>query len=228
MKKIIILLLLFVGVSAIGQQMGFNYVEITAEENAEKAIAELFDSYMEGKDRKSGNIFLERLRQGGENGRTHRIVWIWELDNGGFVEEPGENESKAFWRGLRTLVDSWGEARAGRILNVRFGDEEKNSSIHIWDIKASDEEAFIAAQNTLVEEASSAFEDRLVGFGTYDVNTPNGATHWFLVSGEDINDHLSLYNALRKEHENAFSKYFKNRGEVEYAQDFMVKRIKTY
>ena len=112
MKKIIILLLLFVGINATAQQMGFNYVEITAEENAEKAIAELFDSYMEGKDRKSGNIFLERLRHGGENGRTHRIVWIWELDNGGFVEEPGENESKAFWRGLRTLVDSWGEARA--------------------------------------------------------------------------------------------------------------------
>ena len=74
MKKIIILLLLFVGSNATAQQMGFNYVEITAEENAEKAIAELFDSYMEGKDRKSGNIFLERLRHGGENGRTHRIV----------------------------------------------------------------------------------------------------------------------------------------------------------
>ena len=53
MKKIIILLLLFVGINATAQQMGFNYVEITAEENAEKAIAELFDSYMEGKDRKS-------------------------------------------------------------------------------------------------------------------------------------------------------------------------------
>ena len=107
MKKIIILLLLFVCMNAIAQQMGFNYVEITAEENAEKAIAELFDSYMEGKERKSGNIFLELLRHGGENGRTHRLVWLWELDNGGFVAEPGENESTAFWRGLRNLVVPW-------------------------------------------------------------------------------------------------------------------------
>ena len=227
MKKIIFLFLVL-GISLNAQQMGFNYVEITAEENAGKRIVEMFDDYMEGKAMNSGGVFLERLRHGREDGHTHRIVWLWELNNGGFTEDPDENESSAFWRGLGNLVEDWGEARAGRVLNVKFGDEEQNAYIHIWDIKAKDENAFIAAQNMLINDTGDVFKDRLVGFGTYDINTPNGATHWALVSGKDVNDHLNLYQILREKHGEAFSKYFETRGEVEYAQDFVVQRVKTY
>ena len=226
--RLLLIFSLFLGINVNAQQMAFNYVEITAEENAQSKIVDLFDDNMEGKSRKSGGIFLERLRHGGENGRTHRIVWLRELDNAGFVEEADKTQSSAFWRGLRTLVEDWGEARAGRILNIQFGDEVKNPYLHIWDVKANDEAAYVKAQNMLIKETGDEFKDRIVGFGTYDVNMPNGASHWFLVSGEDINDHLSLYDRLRRKHGKAFSKYFETRGDVELVQDFVVQRLKTY
>ena len=93
--------------AASAQQMGFNYIEITAEENSEKRIGEMFDNYMDGKEMKSGGVFLERLHHGTTSGRTHRVIWLWELDNFGFVEDADENERKAFWRGLGNLVEEW-------------------------------------------------------------------------------------------------------------------------
>tara|TARA_B100001175_G_scaffold135871_1_gene115564 strand:- start:2304 stop:2987 length:684 start_codon:yes stop_codon:yes gene_type:complete len=227
MKKIIMFFLL-IGMAASAQQMGFNYIEITAEENSEKRIGEMFDNYMDGKEMKSGGVFLERLRHGTTSGRTHRVIWLWELDNGGFVEDADENERKAFWRGLSNMVEEWGDAKSGRILNAQFGDDKENSWAHVWDIKAEDEEAFIAAQNKLIKKTNGTFDNRLVGFGTYDINRPNGATHWIVVSGKDINDHLSLVNKLEKEFGKAFDEYFASRGQVEYIQDFMVERLKTY
>ena len=43
----------------------------------------------------------------------------------------------------------------------------------------------------LVKSLPEVFEDRFVGFGTYDVNRPDGATHWVLVS-EKFDDHLKF------------------------------------
>ena len=112
MRKLIILFL-SIGMTMSAQQMGFNFIEITAEENSQKKIGEIFDDYMKEKEMKSGGVFLERLLHGNTDGRTHRIVWVWELDNGGFVEEAEKNESKAFWRGLGNVIEEWGDAKAG-------------------------------------------------------------------------------------------------------------------
>ncbi|MEY2996986.1 MAG: hypothetical protein RIQ82_365 [Bacteroidota bacterium] len=210
------------------QQMAFNFVEITAKENSQDKIAELFDEFFGEREQKSGGVFLERLRHGREDGRTHRIVFLWELDNGGWVTKPSEAEGDAFWRGVRNHVESWGSARAGRIMNLHPGDTEKYPTIHIWDIKAANPKAFAAAQAELVNNSNGAFDGRTVAFGTYDVNKPNGATHWALVAGEDINDHMSLYQQLQTTQSKAFNKYIEDRGEAVQIQDFIVERLKTY
>ena len=45
------------------------------------------------------------------------------------------------------------------------------------------------------------FKDRVVGFGTYDIGLPNGATHWVGLTGEDTQDHLMLYDKMEKKDE---------------------------
>ena len=59
----------------------------------------------------------------------------------------------------------------------------------------------------LVKSLPEVFEDRFVGFGTYDVNRPDGATHWVLVSGKDLDDHLKFVNDLQTKHSKTFNKY---------------------
>ena len=80
----------------------------------------------------------------------------------------------------------------------------------------------------LVPDQGWLYYAQVKRLNTYDINRPNGATHWIVVSGKDVNDHLSLVNKLEKEFSKAFGEYFANRGQVEYIQDFMVERLKTY
>ena len=43
------------------------------------------------------------------------------------------------------------------------------------------------------------FDGRIVGFGSYDFNGPNGATHWITEAGESVEDHMMLYDKLKKQ-----------------------------
>ena len=226
MKRILFITVLFFASILSAQQMAFNFIEITVEPNSQDQIAELFDEFMDGKKFNSGGMVLERLRHGRKDGRTHRIVWMWEIDNGGFAEKLADFENDAFWRGLFNFVESWGDARSGRILNWKEGDAKKNPWVHIWDIKAKDPKAFASAQKKFTESASALFTDRVVGFGTYDVNKPNGASHWALVTGKNLNDHLGFISEVQDN--KAFKVYVQNRGEVEQTHDFVVEVLRRY
>ena len=55
---------------------------------------------------------------------------------------------------------------------------------HIWDLKIDDPNQFKIGHDKIIKKFKKEFEGRWVGFGTYDINYPNGATHWVGVSGE--------------------------------------------
>ena len=62
--------------------------------------------------------------------------------------------------------------------------------------------------------------------GSYDYNGPNGATHWVMVSGKDMEDHLMLYDELQKQDD--FYKLLSERGEVERVRDIHTELITSY
>jgi hypothetical protein len=105
-----------------------------------------------------------------------------------------------------------------------MGDHVKNATVHIWDVKIKDPTKFKAAHDVLLKELKDDFTGRDVGFGTYDIGRPNGATHWMYLSGKDGEDHLKLYDKLEKSAE--FWKYIKDRGEVIDVKDFELKYLK--
>jgi hypothetical protein len=80
----------------------------------------------------------------------------------------------------------------------------------------------------LVKSLPEVFEDRFVGFGTYDVNRPDGATHWVLVSGKDLDDHLKFVNDLQTKHSKTFNKYIEDRGNVELVHNFTFENLRFY
>ena len=83
-----------------------------------------------------------------------------------------------------------------------------------------------SSQKKFANSLPDVFQDRFVGFGTYDINRPNGATHWALVSGSDLNDHLSLANDLQKNHTKKFMEYLEDRGEVELVHNFTFQNLR--
>ena len=78
----------------------------------------------------------------------------------------------------------------------------------------------------IVKKFKKQFEGRWVAFGTYDINYPNGATHWVGISGKDDHEHVMLYDELQKQSE--FIKLIGERGKVEDVRDYMVTSLKTY
>ena len=63
-------------------------------------------------------------------------------------------------------------------MSWKEGNLETNPEVHIWDIIPEDPTAFKVAHDKIVDEFKSEFKDRVVGYGTYDIGMPNGATHW--------------------------------------------------
>ena len=232
MKNIITIILFFFSFNIYSQQMGFQVVYVEAEENSQDNITEILDEfYKNNKLKTNGALALERLRLGRPEGTTHRIVFLWELGNRGFEEgEVTQDENRAFWSSLIRRIDSWAwdQSYAGRFLNFIEGDVEKYPYAQIWDIKPENPENFKNAQMDLVESLPEVFKDRFVGFGTYDVNRPDGATHWALVTGKDLDDHLKFANDLQTKYTKVFNKYLEDRGSVELVHNFTFENLRFY
>ena len=75
----------------------------------------------------------------------------------------------------------------------------------------------------IVDEFKEEFKDRVVGFGTYDIGLPNGATHWVGLSGKDTTDHLMFYDKMEKN--SRFTQLLQERGGYELTKDFSLKII---
>ena len=232
MKNIIAIVLLFFSLNTYAQQMGFQVVYVKAEENSQDNITEILDEfYKNNKLKTNGALALERLRLGRPEGTTHRIVFLWELGNRGFEEgEVTQDENRAFWSSLIRRIDSWAwdQSYAGRFLNFIEGDVEKYPYAQIWDIKPENPQKFKDAQMELVKSLPEVFKDRFVGFGTYDVNRPDGATHWALVTGKDLDDHLKFANDLQTKYTKVFNKYLEDRGSVELVHNFTFENLRFY
>ena len=228
MKKLILFIAILISGIAYSQQLAFSIVHFKAHENSQNDIAELYEKHYADVKFKSGGIFLERLWQGRENGNTHRFVWVWELGNGGVEGEEIKFKNDAFWAEMNNYVDTWGKHSSGRFLSWKDGDVSKFPYGHLWDITPKDPEAFKKAHDKIVKEASEIFKDRVVGFGTYDINRPNGASHWVVIAEKDTDAHLTMYHNLENNYAKEMKSYFENRGEVEHVHDFVVQVLKRY
>ena len=62
--------------------------------------------------------------------------------------------------------------------------------------------------------------------GSYDFNGPNGATHWVIISGLDMEDHLMLYDELQKQDD--FYVLTSERGEREIVREVEYEILKLY
>ena len=224
MKKILFLIAFFTTTILSAQTGGYWAMEFKAKTNMENNISEAFDKVFKDIKLNKGAIVLEELSTGSQ-GMTHRIVWSFTLGID-MMDKDALSPDKwdAFTSKLTNYVEVWGPTYSGRSLSFQMGDHVKNPTVHIWDIKVKDPAKFKVAHDILAKELKDDFIGRDVGFGTYDIGRPNGATHWIYLSGKDGEDHLKLYEKFEKSPE--YMKYMKDRGEVTDVKDFELKYLK--
>ena len=135
---------------------------------------------------------------------------------------PDKNE--AFWAKMNNYIEEWGPGTSGRILSWQEADVKETPYVHIWDIKVQDQNQFKKGHDNIIKSFKEDFDGRFVGFGTYDIAKPNGATHWVIVSGKNRIDNLMLYDKLQKS--NRFIKLIQERGDYEDVRDFEIEVLK--
>ena len=226
MKKIFLLLSFTLSSLIVSSQtMVFNIQEIKAKDFSESDIEAAYETCCADM-KPNGGFGIQSIGKGGDNGMTHRLVWYWELGEDLWEGTNVQEKAPLWWNQMNNYVEEWGESYMGRSLSRQEGTNEDYVWTHIWDIKINDPNQFKLAHDKIVKTFKKEFEGRWVGFGTYDINYPNGATHWVGVSGKDEHDHVILYDKLQSQSE--FIKLIAERGKTEDVRDYMVKRIKTY
>jgi hypothetical protein len=219
MKKIMFTVALLSTIVLSAQTMAFTAVEVRVKEHTQKDIEEAFDKVFEGVEMKQGGVVLERIWNGRTNGMTHRLVWMYTLGVDLVDDDaisPDRND--AFWAKMNNYIEKWGSGYSGRILSWQEGDTTKNPAIHIWDIKVENQNQFKKGHDKIVKEFKDDFAGRVVGFGTYDIGRPDGATHWVGVSGKNRVDHLMLLDKLQKS--SKFITLLQERGKTEDVKDY--------
>ena len=71
------------------------------------------------------------------------------------------------------------------------------------------------------------YEGNAMLFGTYDVGTPGGATH-FAAFGTDNLESLMLWKVYVEGNTKGQAEYFKNRGKVDDITNFSLRILKQY
>jgi hypothetical protein len=228
MKKLFTLLLfsLFINM-AISQTNTFSVYYFDVKPGMESTLADVFDSFYEGVEFKSGGVYLERMQRGDVSG-THRVVTFGELGKFGVAD--GQKTSQD-WQQFRTnrlkFVEKRGPSYSGRISLSNGVDPFSKGYFQLYEAKVHEPEKLIAAHSKAMKEVWD-YEGNAMLFGTYDVGTPGGATH-FAAFGADNLESLMLWKVyIEQNNSKGQAEYFKNRGKVEELTNYSLRILKQY
>ena len=227
MKKIFSLLaslLLTTLLSA--QTMVFHVRNVKAKEHSENEMEKAYETCCSDMKPNKGGFALRVLGAGADNGMTHQFLWYWELGEDLWEGTNIDEKAALWWSQMDNYVEEYGDQYLGRVLSRQEGTNKDYKWTHIWDFKVDDANQFKTGHDKIIKKFEKEFEGRSVGFGTYDINRPDGATHWVGISGEGNHDHVMLMDKLQSQSE--FIKMLAERGKSENVKDYMVKDLKTY
>jgi hypothetical protein len=228
MKKLFTFLLfgLFIN-TAISQTNTFTVYYFDVKSGMESSLADVFDSFYEGVEFKSGGVYLERMHRGDVSG-THRVVAFGELGKFGVAD--GQKTSQD-WEQFRTnrlkFVEKGGPSYSGRITLSNGVDPFSKGYFQLYEAKVYEPEKLIAAHSKAMNEVWD-YQGNAMLFGTYDVGTPGGATH-FAAFGADNLESLMLWKVyIEQNNSKGQAEYFKNRGKVEELTNYSLRILKQY
>ena len=219
MKKIFYLLSFVLLTNNTFSQNTFRLWHFNAKQGTEEAIGNIITKHNENADYKSGGVQIERITFG-DNLWTHRVVVFGELGKLG-RNDLKEYQQSLFIEKLNNYVEEWGPSYAGRFLSYVGSEPKDFPLVQIYDIKPKDPVAFKAAHDSYVKKVSKVLGDRPVGFGTYDIGSPNGATHWVVIGSSDFNDLIDQKQKM-EQYTKEWEEWGKTNGGVEIKSNFTI------
>ena len=207
-------------------QNTFRLWHFNAKDGTETAIGELMTKHNANAEFKSGGVQIERISFG-DNKWTHRVVAFGE------VGKIGRNDLKEFQQSLfleklNNFVEEWGPSYAGRFLSYVGGQPKDFPFIQIYEITPSDPVAFKKAHDKFISKASKIIGDRPVAYGTYDIGSPNGATHWVVIGSSGFSDLIDQKQKWEDNFAKETMEWAKTNGGVEIKSNFTISVLAAF
>jgi hypothetical protein len=218
----IVFLLLFVFVNA--QTSGRIYNMKVMPGHA-PSVLNLFTDFAEGHEWNEGSgVMLQSVQF--KNGVTHRVLAWGDPENFGAKQEKTDSEWTAYLEQLNNHLSFANDSSVITSLGFSEGDASKNKSAKIFDLKVHEPAKFKLAFDKIVKQNKSILGDRRMGLLSIDAGGTPGATHSIVVYGKDLNDLVLLERKFRDS--KGFGDYIKDRGKVEYIQNYYINTLARF
>ena len=188
------------------------------------SVAELFKEYHSKGKRKSGNVILQRVQF--HNNVTHRVLLTGDPNNWGSAIERPESDWRAYLRGTRHFRKPTMGSYTASSAYWKAGDREKYNYGQQWLIKVKDPAKYASAWIKFAKDIEPMVGDRMMGLGSISMGDLEGATHYTVFYGENMNDLEITLAKIRKS--KAYQEFVKNRGENEIIKSFAVQDLLVY
>ena len=193
---------------------------------SESAVGEAFDQFWGDVEFKSGGAYLERMDRGNIEG-THRFVRFGELENFGLVEAKTPEQWQAHRNRLEPYVEKRGPKYSGRIMGSNDVDPASKPYIQLHDLEVKDPIKWSSAMAKLINDTNASSDGNMVVYGSYDIGSPSGATHWVALGSNNL---VSLIQALADGEKNVkeWATYHKTSGGTKVLNKYSLRIIKNY
>ena len=222
MKKAIFLLLFTFTISVSAQSIRVYNLNVAPENAA--SVGDLFKEYHEKGKRKSGTVTLQRVRF--QNHVTHRVILTGDPTNWGSAIERPDSDWRAYLRGTRAFRRSSEGSYTARSAYWKNGDREKYHIGQQWLIRVEDPTKYAAAWIKFAKAIEPMIGDRMMGLGAINMGDLDGATHYTVFYGEDMNDLEIILNKIRNS--KAYEEFTETRGENEIIKSFSVEDLLSF
>jgi len=228
MKKLCTLLFLSLFFNiALSQTNTFTVQYFDVKQGSAGDLVALYDSFFEGVEFKTGGLYLERMERGDVSG-THRIVYFGELGNTGMVEG---SKTSADWQKFRVdrreFIEKMGNSYSGRIISSNGVDPFSKRYFQLYEGTVYEPEKFIPAHNKGMEEVWD-YEGNAMLFGSYDVGSPGGATHWAAFGANSLQSLMLWKVFIEENNADGQAEYLSSRGKVVELGNFSLRILRQY
>ncbi|OUU46994.1 MAG: hypothetical protein CBC28_08245 [Flavobacteriaceae bacterium TMED68] len=225
MKKILFIICVL-SLSISFSQNTFRLWHFNAKPGTETAIGNLLTKHNENAEFKSGGVQIERISYG-DNQWTHRVVAFGEVGKIGRTDLK-DFQQDLFLEQIDNFVEDWGPSYAGRFLSYVGGQPKDFPFLQIYEITPDDPNEFKKAHDKFISKASNVIGDRPVAFGTYDIGSPNEATHWVVIGSSGFSDLIDQKQKWEDNFSKEAEEWAKTNGGVEFKSNFSVQVLAAF
>ena len=218
MKKIILITFLTICFAKAQSIRTFNFV---ADTDDASIIGEIFNDFHGKYKKKSGGVILQRVRF--LNDVTHRVLYYGDPENWGMKEKVPQEAWSNYINRMRIHRNPGKGSYTAKSMYWKGGDREKYNVGRQWLFKAKDPSKYAAAYVKFAKAIEPIIGERMMGVGKIEMGDLNGATHYTVFYGENMQDLDIMADKIRAS--KAYQEFVKTNGGSEILVSYMVRDL---